>query len=238
MSSSYTGSLLLRAGGSAAEEAGSLLGSSPLRPQPCREENGTTRHAARLPVGAHACPVSAYGSGAARPVTRGVWLPGTPHGSPAAGDAAARSPTRASSAGRPPASRAGCGLVCAWSDGRVPHPARPAGWAPRQNGSGPLLGPEATAAAPPRPPRRRALRPIGRGDPRKGRGHSPRRAHAPSASRLRVGPRDAHPRVPPVKQQDVKKKKNSPFFLFLRGGEEGGRRGLKKKRERKNPLKL
>lgn len=43
---------------------------------------------------------------------------------------------------------------------------------------------------------RRALRPVGRSDPRKGRGHSPRRAHALSASRLRVGTRDAHPRVP------------------------------------------
>ncbi|KAM7340926.1 hypothetical protein ACRRTK_001541 [Alexandromys fortis] len=61
-------------------------------------------------------------------------------------------------------------------------------------------------APPPNPPRRRApgpplpqrraLLPIGRSDPRKGRGHSPRRAHALSASRLRVGPRDAHPRVP------------------------------------------
>lgn len=42
----------------------------------------------------------------------------------------------------------------------------------------------------------RALRPVGRSDPRKGRGHSPRCAHALSASRLRVGTRDAHPRVP------------------------------------------
>lgn len=59
----------------------------------------------------------------------------------------------------------------------------------------------------------------GRGDPRKGRGRRPQ-THARTRSRalrLRVGPRDAHPESPPVKQQDVKKKK-----MFLVGWGRGG----------------
>nr|AAM21005.1 similar to quaking II [Mus musculus] len=150
--------------------------------------------------------------GNARPVTRGAGSRGNLTGVPTAGDTCGVG-AHANSVRRhlaPQAIR------------RPGFPPREVGAAPERFGPAPPSAGHLRPAPPPRrrapgplpphpPPPRRALRQVGRSDPRKGRGHSPRRAHALSASRLRVWTRDAHPRVPSEATGRLKKKN---FFFF------------------------
>lgn len=135
------------------------------------------------------------------------------------GDYATSPPPRA----RRPGHRAVVAMV------GVPHT-----WTPSHPGTRPWPSPSPSRGAPPprpRPaPRRRAAGPapshlargalLGAGRPSEG-AWPPASTHARTrsrASRLRVGPRDAHPESPPVKQQDVKKKKNLFWGGWGRGG--------------------